>query len=387
MLFTKQSAIDTLKDTLANGGSITLTEDISLENETLEVTAENVSINLGGHTITGANIDGAVFKVNAGSQLALTGIGTIRGGSGADCRCIEVQGRLHVQDNVTMSVGPDANGQGNSCIFVNADNAFVTIAGGSFETDADWNGFYYVVNVKNNVQNATISIYGGAFKNYDPSLGDDVLGGNFVTPDCFVDVLIDDTGTYYHVIHKEVDLTFLSENKIVKFYNDASFELMAGDVIEIYGKAGVMSDRSAIILRNENNEVIATLELSGSYETGDLSFEYDGETFVMFNPEIHYGFSGYYWDLNGYTEDIFEMRFDYTFKLIEHSSNYNEELDVYEPIVIERTGTFETSFDDMTGQGTITLHFEDGETIVGHWHTDGSFGVEFNGDELFFVKQ
>jgi len=384
VVFTKRPAIDLLKDALANGGTVRLTEDITLDNETLEVTAENVTIHLGGHTITGANVDGAVIKVNAGSELALIGTGTIRGGSGADCRCVEVQGRLFIQD-VTMSVGPDANGKGNSCIFVNADGAYVGIVSGTFETDVDWDGFYYVVNVKNNVQNADIAIWGGTFKNYNPSTGDDVLGGNYVLDGYYVVTETDGTDTYYSVVHKELETVFFSENNKIKVYNNNDFEFVQlGNEYDILAHGTMSID--------ETTGVVTLTFADGSTQEIQLneeltSFELDGETFVMFNPEIHYEFYGHYWDVNGYTEDTFEMRFDYTFKLIKHSSNYNEELDVYEPIVIERTGTFETSFDDMTGQGTITLHFENGETIVGHWHTDGSFDVELNGDELFFVKQ
>lgn len=379
VVFTKQPVIDILKDTLANGGSITLTEDISLENETLEVTAENVSINLGGHTITGANIDGAVFKVNAGSQLALTGTGTIRGGSGADCRCVEVQGRLHVQDNVTMSVGPDANGQGNSCIFVNADGAYVGIVSGTFETDVDWNGFYYVVNVKNNVQNADIAIWGGTFKNYNPSTGDDVLGGNYVLDGYCVVTETDGTDTYYSVVHKELEIVFFSENNKIKVYNNNDFEFVQlGNEYDILARGTMSID--------ETTGVVTLTFTDGSTQEIQLneeltSFELDGETFVMFDPEIHFEFFGSYSDINGYSSDSFMLNYDYTFKHIERRW-------VDDNIVeTEKTGTFEIKFDEYTGEYEIIFSYEDDTKLSGRFENySGTFYIELDGEECMFVK-
>ena len=55
----------------------------------------------------------------------------------------------------------------------------VKIYGGYFRTDIDWRGWYYVLNQQNG-NPGTITVYGGQFENYDPSKGDDNLGGSFV---------------------------------------------------------------------------------------------------------------------------------------------------------------------------------------------------------------
>lgn len=381
LLFEKQPAIDVLKNALANGGLITLTEDITLENETLEVTAKNVSINLGGHTITGANIDGAVFKVNAGSQFGLVGTGTIRGGSGADCRCIEVQGNLYVHGNVTMSVGPDANGQGNSCIFVNADGAQVYIEDGTYSTDADWNGFYYVVNVKNNVKNYYILICGGTFKNYDPSLGDDVLGGNYISDGYFIEAETDGTDTYFTVVRRELETVFFGEENKIKIYNNNDFEFVQLDnEYDILAQGTISVDENTgIVTLTFSDGTTQEIQLNEEFN----SFELDGETFVMFDPSIHYEYYGHYYGETGSCD----LNYNYTFKLTEHFDHYNEELDQYEPEDIERTGTFETHFDEMTGESSITLHFEDGTEMTGWWDPyNGSFSLVIDENEYWFYR-
>ncbi|HAX30354.1 MAG TPA: hypothetical protein DCX96_03645 [Oscillibacter sp.] len=74
-------------------------------------------------------------------------------------------------------MGGDANGIGNSVIYSQDGN--ITIEGGFFYTDCSYNGKYYVLN-QSNGNPGTITVKGGTFVNYDPSTGDDNLGGNFV---------------------------------------------------------------------------------------------------------------------------------------------------------------------------------------------------------------
>ena len=77
----------------------------------------------------------------------------------------------------TFTVGSDASGSGNSVVESNGGN--IVIEGGFFYTNYNWRGFYYVLNQKNN-NPGTITVKGGTFVNYDPSQGDDNLGGSFV---------------------------------------------------------------------------------------------------------------------------------------------------------------------------------------------------------------
>ena len=77
----------------------------------------------------------------------------------------------------TFTVGSDASGEGNSVVESNGGN--IVIEGGFFYTNYNWRGFYYVLNQKND-NPGTITVKGGTFVNYDPSQGDDNLGGSFV---------------------------------------------------------------------------------------------------------------------------------------------------------------------------------------------------------------
>lgn len=78
----------------------------------------------------------------------------------------------------TFTVGGDASGAGNSTVYATG-GANVEIYGGFFKSECAWEGKYYVLNQNNN-NPGTITVYGGTFVNYDPSTGDDSLGGSFV---------------------------------------------------------------------------------------------------------------------------------------------------------------------------------------------------------------
>ena len=104
--------------------------------------------------------------------------GTFDGGKGGNNQCVHVrEGATVTIKGGTFTVGADANGSGNSVIESFGGN--IVIEGGFFQTDYNWNGFYYVLNQNNN-KPGTITVKGGTFVNYDPSKGDDNLGGNFV---------------------------------------------------------------------------------------------------------------------------------------------------------------------------------------------------------------
>lgn len=93
-------------------------------------------------------------------------------------RCIQVNtgATVTIKDG-TFTVGKDASGTGNSVVLCNGGT--VNIEGGFFYTDYNWRGFFYVLNQQNSTP-GTITVKGGTFVNYDPSKGDDNLGGNFV---------------------------------------------------------------------------------------------------------------------------------------------------------------------------------------------------------------
>ena len=101
-------------------------------------------------------------------------------------------------------MGSDANGDYNDLIYAR-DNANIIINGGLFESKVPWsiNGKYYVLNVKND-SNATITVYGGTFINYNPADGDDVVENAItVAEGCTVKSEIQDNGDIWYTVVSE----------------------------------------------------------------------------------------------------------------------------------------------------------------------------------------
>ena len=100
--------------------------------------------------------------------------------------------------NGTFTVGADASGNGNSVIY--SYNGTITIEGGYFYTDFVYEGKYYVLN-QNNTEHSpgTITVKGGTFVDFNPSNGDDNLGGNFVADGYSVNSEVKDNHTLYTV--------------------------------------------------------------------------------------------------------------------------------------------------------------------------------------------
>ena len=119
----------------------------------------------------------AVKAVGADADVTILD-GTFDGGSGGNNVCVWAGNgaKVTIKDG-TFTVGGDADGFGNSVIESNGGN--IVIEGGFFYTDYAYRDFYYVLNQQNG-NPGNITVKGGTFVNYDPSTGDDNLGGNFV---------------------------------------------------------------------------------------------------------------------------------------------------------------------------------------------------------------
>lgn len=174
---TPKSTEAILKQALSDGGEYTLNADIDVTDAAGLTSGETMVLNLGGHKIKGAK--GYGIKVTGGSlTINADEAGGIEIGSGADGAAVVADKNSTVTINGgTYKVGKDAEEQGNSCIY--SKGGTVTITGGTYETEAQWNGKYYVLNVLND-SNGTFKVSGGKFKGYDPKTGDDVGGQSFV---------------------------------------------------------------------------------------------------------------------------------------------------------------------------------------------------------------
>ena len=136
----------------------------------------------GTHTLSNGVValnpnDIAVKASGQDTSVTITG-GYYDGGNGGNNICVyAMNGATVTIQGGTFTVGSDASGAGNSVVESNGGN--IVIEGGFFYTNYNWRGFYYVLNQKND-NPGTITVKGGTFVNYDPSKGDDNLGGSFV---------------------------------------------------------------------------------------------------------------------------------------------------------------------------------------------------------------
>ena len=136
----------------------------------------------GTHTLSNGVValnpnDIAVKASGSDTNVTITG-GYYDGGNGGNNICVyAMDGATVTIQGGTFTVGSDASGEGNSVVESNGGN--IVIEGGFFYTNYNWHGFYYVLNQKND-NPGTITVKGGTFVNYDPSKGDDNLGGSFV---------------------------------------------------------------------------------------------------------------------------------------------------------------------------------------------------------------
>lgn len=142
--------------------------------------------------------NGIAVKATSGT-VTIEG-GTYNGGEGGNNQSVHVaNGATVTIKGGVFTVGSDASGAGNSVVESNGGN--VVIEGGFFYTPYRWNGFYYVLNQQNN-NPGTITVKGGTFVNYDPSKGDDNLGGNFVADGYQVVSETKDNGDVWYTVVK-----------------------------------------------------------------------------------------------------------------------------------------------------------------------------------------
>ena len=149
------------------------------------------TVDLNGHTLTATGSQ-AVLRVDG--DLTITGNGTVNasGGSGSGAAVEVTNG-----GKVTIESGTFIGKAGNSCIYDGGGT--VEIKGGFFKCEGTAADAKYVLN-QNNGTHGTITVKGGTFVNYDPSTGDDYLGGNFVADGYKVVSEVHGTDTWYTVV-------------------------------------------------------------------------------------------------------------------------------------------------------------------------------------------
>lgn len=157
---------------ISNGGHICLTNDIALT-KSLNVT-KNTTLNLNGKKLTISNEseeagEGDGIIVTAG-HLVINGEGTVE----ANTRAVWARGDGGAK--ITINAGTYVGSNIPACEVIYASgNGVITINGGTFEaTYQDEVSFaapqYAVLNLHSNgADGCNIVVYGGSFKNFDPS--------------------------------------------------------------------------------------------------------------------------------------------------------------------------------------------------------------------------
>ena len=158
-----------LRAALANGGSVTLSEDVTIEAPLVVETGKTVEIDLNGHTIMNetdvwAGNDWSLFSVRGGSLTVKNG--TVKGKDN-DCYACDVQygGTLIIEDGIFV---------GNiSAVYVYEGKA--EIKGGTFsivQTSDGGDPYRFLLNCydpNRQAGKASIVVTGGTFENFNPA--------------------------------------------------------------------------------------------------------------------------------------------------------------------------------------------------------------------------
>ena len=257
--------------------------------------------------------NGIAVKATSGT-VTIEG-GTYNGGEGGNNLCVAAVGGTVVIKDGTFTVGGDANSYGNSVIYsIGGD---VVIEGGFFYTEYKYNGKYYVLN-KNNSTNGTITVKGGTFVNYDPSKGDDHLGGNFVADGYKVVSETKDNGEVWYTVVSataKVDTITADENGTIAasevtsaiagvFENDdgtttgVEVTLPAGS-IKLKGETAsavenVVKGKNVTFVGNGADTVYENLPVDGATGEGNADYSLQGAASVTFkNMTINLGAKDY----------------------------------------------------------------------------------------------
>lgn len=187
----------------ANGGVITLTEDVVLQEPLYISAGKSVVINLNGKTITPPTGADRTIQVGDGAKLIIDGDGTI-GSLEGEALAVSVLG-----GELTINGGTYYGGSECSCIYLFNSSKYegvqnkgsIEINGGTFKVNGPWNNFYYVLNQQNGAT-GIISVKGGTFENYDPAKGDDYDQPTNFVAEGYSSVKINDEPATYMVAKK-----------------------------------------------------------------------------------------------------------------------------------------------------------------------------------------
>lgn len=173
---------DTLQEQINSaeaGTTVTLSENVTLEAR-IDIN-KNITVDLGGHTITTTATcgNGSAFNIVSGTVTIQNGAIDGTGVTTTECDAITARSG---SDVTLKDLNITVNSRNGACAYA-FDGSKITIKSGHYEnqtTEAyDWNSnITAMVFNQANVATQLIFIEGGTFKGYDPTLGDDSQTSN-----------------------------------------------------------------------------------------------------------------------------------------------------------------------------------------------------------------
>ncbi|WP_138268165.1 hypothetical protein [Anaerofustis stercorihominis] len=170
---TNVSTQDELIDAVEKGGEVVLSNNITLY-KSLKID-NNVTLDLNGYTLTYDAIkdteDAGLIDIYGSADVTIKGNGTITYNSD------ENSGYMNSNYSLGYAIRVDGNSKvvlednvyhaGLTCVQAGSDSS-VIINGGTFKADVMYSGTYWHLNLIDN-SNASITVKGGTFENFDPS--------------------------------------------------------------------------------------------------------------------------------------------------------------------------------------------------------------------------
>ena len=146
---------------LERGGLVSAVSDFTWDEAVTMAGGTQSVLNLEQDAVITVTSRGIV-DVNGQAQLTLQGTGRMEQDMNSELGFL-----VRASDNSKVVIREGTYISGLTCIQA-GDNAQVEIYGGHFEALTDWNETYWLLNLIDN-SNASITVYGGTFVNFDPS--------------------------------------------------------------------------------------------------------------------------------------------------------------------------------------------------------------------------
>ena len=273
----------------AYGGTVTLQEDVDLQEPLKIADGKSLVINLNGKRITPPTGADRTIQVFDGAELVINGEGTIGSLSGEALAVCVLGGKL------TINGGTYYGGSECSCIYLFNSAKYngvqnkgsIEINGGTFKVNAPWNNFYYVLNQQNGSE-GTITVKGGTFENYDPSRGDDHdQPTNFVSEGY---KSLQKGETYVVVPNEVTDIVSSNEDLDAVISNtEGEATIVLGNNAEISLKSGAANGKSNdFTFIGDGTSTFDVVSDAVTAEGGELNYQ-RGSTFTFQNLTIKAG--------------------------------------------------------------------------------------------------